>query len=330
MRSPLRGLRDHGSDHNRRLPPAATSGHRFAAEFETAKSCFPNTQPTAVPHAVTTTNGRRTAYTLLEVLLALGLSGMLMLLVYMTMQTYWNLSTAGRIDVERGQLARTLIRRMEMDIRSVTFQVAQDTASNSTEQAADEGAGNTQAGEESLTDTDIEIEGTESQLQADIHLVGTPTMLEMISLRPTRNRTGSVEDELYADIESDRRRVGYMFSASGTAGVAGLYYRNVDQQLERSLEAQGNPVDPLTQYVLLAPEIAYLEFQYYDGTTNSWVESWDSREMAGLPRAIKITFQFHGAEMASTNRLRQSRASGSTEVFQTVVHLPLSEVPLEL
>ena len=68
----------------------------------------------------------RWGYTLFEVLLALGLSSLLMLLVYGAMESFWRLSTLGRLDAERCQLARTLIRRMEMDIRSLTYKPAEE------------------------------------------------------------------------------------------------------------------------------------------------------------------------------------------------------------
>ncbi len=276
----------------------------------------------------------RRGYTLFEVLLALGLSSLLMLLVYGAMESYWRLDTLGRLDAERCQLARTLIRRMEMDIRSVTFKPA-DTSSTTTTsgtQAADEGASNTQAGsgtqpQAQTTNTAQTQDATTTPLISAVHLVGTSQSLEMIVLKPFRNRTGSLQDELYADSQSDRRKVGYMFSTSGTPG---LYYRNVDQLVEQMLEAQGSLPDPSADYTLLAPEVADLQFQYLDGTTNSWVTGWHSGDMGALPRAIKITLQFHPASMASSNRLRQSTTSASTEVFQTVVHLPLSDVPLEL
>ena len=101
----------------------------------------------------------------------------------------------------------------------------------------------------------------------------------MIVLRPSRNRTGSLQDEIFAESQSDRRKVGYMFS---TSGVPGLYYRNVDQQVEQMLETQGSLPDPSADAVLLAAEVADLRFQYLDGTTNSWVDQWHSRDMAGL------------------------------------------------
>lgn len=261
----------------------------------------------------------RNAYTLIEVLLALGLSGMLMILVYGAMQTFWNLSSTGRIDAERCQLARTLIRRMEMDIRSITYKPAEQQLSESDGQAADEGE----------DPAPVEIQEDETYLTAGVHLIGTPQSLDMIVLRPTRNRTGSVEDAFFAYSESDRRRVGYAFS-SGLVGIPGLYYRNVDQQYEQMMELEGMSVDPTSQYVLLAAEVADVRFQYYDGGTNTWIDEWHSRDLAGLPRAIKITILFHSAAMASTNQLRTAPTNVSTEVFQTVVHLPLSDVPLEL
>ncbi len=270
----------------------------------------------------------RLGYTLLEVLLALGLSGLLMILVYGAMQTFWNLSTLGQIDTERCQLARAIIREMEMDIRSITYKPAEQQITESEGQAAEEGVS---AAEEGTTTAPAPVEITEDDtfLTADVHLIGTSQSLEMIVLRPTNNRTGSIDDAIFAATESDRRRVGYMFS-TGVGGVPGLYYRNDDQQYELMMEQEGNPLDPTGQYVLLAAEVADLKFQYLDGGTNTWVDQWHSRDLAGLPRAIKITILFHSAAMASTNQLRTSSTHVSTEIFQSVVHLPLSAVPLEL
>jgi hypothetical protein len=250
-----------------------------------------------------------------------------MILVYGAMQTFWNLSSLGKIDAERCQLARTLVRRMEMDIRSITYKPAEQQITESEGQAADEGGSAAEEGT-SLEAAPVEITEDDTYLVADVHLIGTSQSLEMIVLRPTRNRSGNPEDAMFAELESDRRRVGYMFSSVG--GVPGLYYRNVDQQMELTMEQEGSPMDPTGQYVLLAPEVADLSFQYLDGGTNTWVDSWHSRDLAGLPRAIKITMIFHPASMASTNQLRTSPTSVSTEVFQTVVHLPLSDAPVEL
>jgi prepilin-type N-terminal cleavage/methylation domain-containing protein len=281
----------------------------------------------------------RKGYTLLEVLLALGLSGLLMVLVYGAMQTFWSLSSTGKIDAERCQLARTLIRRMEMDIRSITYKPDEPQAAESEGQAADEGASAAEEGVSAAEDTStptvepapapVEITEDDTYLVAGVHLIGTSQSLEMIVLRPTRNRSGSQEDAVFAATESDRRKVGYMFS-TGAGGVPGLYYRNVDQQYELMMEQQGSPVDALSEYVLLAAEVADLQFQYLDGGTNTWVDQWHSRDLAGLPRAIRITMVFHAAAMASTNQLRNASTHVSTEVFQTVVQLPMSEVPLEL
>ncbi len=235
---------------------------------------------------------RRSGYTLVEVLLALALSGLLMLVVHAAMQSYWQLSTLGRIDTERGQLARTLIRRMEMDIRSLTFTPPeQEIEEDSGEQAADEGAGNTASGsstEANPRSDSTTIQEDDSNLIANVHLIGTAQALDMIVLRPTRNRTGSLEDEIFIESQSDRRKVGYVFSAGGELGPPGLYYRNVDQQLESMQEQEGSTsLSASGQYELLAAEVEDLRFQYFDGVSNTWVDAWHSRDMASLPRALK-------------------------------------------
>ncbi len=277
------------------------------------------------------TSRTRLGYTLLEVLLALGLSGLLMMLVYGAMQSFWRLSTTAQIDAERCQLARQLIRQMELDIRSVAYKSSQQQPSGgSGGQAADEGFGSAaeETGTESGIEPAVEMLTDDTALLADVHLYGDSQSLEMIVLRPTRNRSGSQEEAMLLANESDRRRVGY--ALTDLSGQPGLYYRNTDQQIEQIMERQGNAVDPATQYVLLAPEVADLRFQYLDGATSTWVDQWHSRDMGGLPRAIKISLQFHPPAAANSNQLQMPRASASTEMFQAVVHLPLSNVPLEL
>ena len=150
----------------------------------------------------------RKGYTLLEVLLALGLSGMLMILVYGAMQTYWSLSSTGKVDAERCQMARALVRRMEMDIRSITYKPAEQQVAESEGQAADEGVsaaeeGGVSAAEDTSAPTvsepaPVEITEDDTYLVAEVHLIGTSQSLEMIVLRPTRNRTGSMDDAVFA------------------------------------------------------------------------------------------------------------------------------------
>lgn len=66
----------------------------------------------------------RSAFTLLEVVLALGLSSLLMAAIYSALQMHWSYSLVGQVEMERTQVARALFRRIEVDLRSVIFRSA--------------------------------------------------------------------------------------------------------------------------------------------------------------------------------------------------------------
>ena len=42
---------------------------------------------------------------------------------------------------------------------------------------------------------------------------------------------------------------------------------------------------------LLAPEVATIQFEYFDGVT--WSTSWDTGTSNSIPNAVRITIDFH-------------------------------------
>src|SRR5581483_2098940 len=60
--------------------------------------------------------------TLLEVLLASALSLVLIAAVYAALDQSWRLMFSGKVEMERNQIARAVLRQMELDIRAVMFQ----------------------------------------------------------------------------------------------------------------------------------------------------------------------------------------------------------------
>lgn len=63
----------------------------------------------------------RSAFTLLETMLALSLSALLLAAIYAAIDQSWRTAASGREEMERAQLARALIHKIEVDIRSMTF-----------------------------------------------------------------------------------------------------------------------------------------------------------------------------------------------------------------
>ncbi|MBX3443490.1 MAG: prepilin-type N-terminal cleavage/methylation domain-containing protein [Planctomyces sp.] len=87
----------------------------------------------------------RRAYTLLEILIALALSLALLSAVYGSLNLYWTMSTAGQNQVVQAQLARSILRRMEVDAGSVMFGQPQ-TAPDDGQQAASSSSGSRSSG----------------------------------------------------------------------------------------------------------------------------------------------------------------------------------------
>ena len=63
----------------------------------------------------------RSGFTLLETMLALTLALLLLSAVYAAIDQSWKLTSSGREEMERAQLARALIHRISIDIRAITY-----------------------------------------------------------------------------------------------------------------------------------------------------------------------------------------------------------------
>jgi hypothetical protein len=80
---------------------------------------------------------------------------------------------------------------------------------------------------------------------------------------------------------------------------------------------------------LLAAEVNYLEFRYWDGS--SWYSEWDSEQMGGLPAAIEITIGIDPAagrnpedmDIKAANEL--AAADLNEYMYRLTVHLPVAK-----
>ena len=71
----------------------------------------------------------------------------------------------------------------------------------------------------------------------------------------------------------------------------------------------------------LAPEIAGLQFRYFDGL--AWKTEWDSITLGMLPRAIEVTIVFEPPP--SQGVLTNSAVSLGTDQYRTVIPVPTSD-----
>jgi hypothetical protein len=275
---------------------------------------------------------RRAAFTLLEVLLALGLGVVLLTAVYAALHLHWQYSTAGRVDVERSQLARALLERMTLDIRCVIFQ--EPALGDDLDDLGAEG------GFSMGMTTLIDAAGSGEALG----VFGDSQTLMLHVSRVVRGLDYAPFDgEGIVSRTSDLKSVSYFLAGAGGGvlqeAVAGLMLddgtvrsRNEPGQGLVRIEGDLLALDQADQMgdvqalasgaQLLASEVTFLQFRYFDGF--EWLDMWDSTLFGALPRAIEIVIGFQPWD-DDLVALPGQPASESTEIYRLVVALPLAQ-----
>lgn len=260
-------------------------------------------------------SGPRRAFTLLEVLLALGLSVLLLGVIGMAVDFHLRLIGTGRAEVEHAQLARAILARMADDLRGAIQYTPSSSSEDSDQQMTDP--------EDPTTLEDLDrtsnlanatslptlpgLYGNDHELQIDLsRLPRLDQMQSVLATESTSNTTSA---------PGDLRTVTYF--ASGTSAQlastqTGLARREIDRitaslAMEQgdSLQAQGNE-EPM------APEVQDLQFRYFDGT--QWLDQWDTTERSGLPMAVQIAIWL--AQPEGRGESKEPR------MYQLTVHLP--------
>lgn len=293
-------------------------------------------------------------FTLLELILSLGLSSLLLAAVYTALQLHWSSSALGHVEMERSQVARALFRRMETDLRSVVFR---DTALSS---STDDGSSSSSSGTSSSSTGTSGASGstgsggsstsgtTGSSSNTGDSSTGTTTTTDVYSTQksglfgdsesvlvhlslPSRATTLAANGGAASSSGSDLQSVAYFLAGSGS-GLAsqfsgsgsqarGLSRLQGDRMAMQAADESGSLSSMAANVQLLAPEVASILFEYFDGVT--WSTSWDSGTSNSIPNAIRITIDFHPP--ANTHGWYSRPVSKSTDRFQHTVALPLAQ-----
>lgn len=250
---------------------------------------------------------RPRGFTLVEMLLATALCAVLLGALWMLLSTYSDLFDKGQRQVERAQLCRALLEQLADDLRCAIQDPLPGTA--------DEIAGAAQRRRFGLF-------GSSRELRFDI-LQLTPQQGNLV---PVGRAAGSTQETRTARVP-ELRTVHYTFQppasgeespaaepgtgdAASPPGRTGLVRSELD--FETPLEAVTEPdlagdlaalgaadaaVDPNAAEELKAdddtllwvPEVASLQFRYFDG--RGWSDAWNSLERKSLPAAVEIQLQ---------------------------------------
>ena len=239
---------------------------------------------------------RSRGFTLLEIVLAIGLSGAVIALLTTAIHLYLVRVDASRAQVETAQLARTILNQLANDIRAARYQSSGDSTEDFGESELDSALA-TDA--ESLA---LGIFGTATELRIDRS--AAPSWQSIAAQQDVATEDASLSDQplpqhmpqtvRYVLQDGKELLVGEWakqgVSAELTAqGYAGLYREQIPtavwlaENLGSDLAASTSN-DSAAQ--LYAPEVVSIEFGYFDGT--QLLAEWDCSTAGELPAAIEI------------------------------------------
>lgn len=255
-------------------------------------------------HVSRDANRHRTGagFTLLEVVLAIGLCGAVMALLTTAIDLYLVRVDTSRTQVETAQLARALLNQMADDLRAVRFSSSagtssssMDTSSGQTATSSTTGTG-TGPGSTNLATgatTDLGIFGTLTELRIDraaqrgwrqITVPGTqlPTDADPLNMPQTVEYFFS-EGRV---MKSAEFAAGGVNAGTPLEGYTGLYRRQTPSSATTTTTSGTATTGSAGVAELLAPEVVQISFKYSDGT--QWYEEWDSSVKQALPVAVEI------------------------------------------
>ncbi|HSG71088.1 MAG TPA: type II secretion system protein GspJ [Planctomycetaceae bacterium] len=280
----------------------------------------------------------QSGFTLLELLISLGLLVLLTSSIAASLFLFMRTETSGRSRVERAQIVRAVYFRMTNDLRCVTYREEIKVA----EDAEGVSAAEDDSQEEEDDNTVLEVTAPDDAYgNRTDGLYGNSSTLVIYTSRPPRtppklsiSEESSGEDSLltlgsegyYSG--SGYRAVSWFLAGESSSGLAGSVTPAQGSDAETSsatglARMDGDALELMFsanemgfedasssgQTQVLAPEVTSLSFRYFDGF--EWTDSWDSRAMERLPNAVEVTLELS--------------ATGENEADQTLLLDPESD-----
>lgn len=308
----------------------------------------------------------QSGFTLLELILALGISlviiGAIASSIYVSVSTL----TLHQKEIEQKQVGRNIIAMVSSDLRAA-LQYKPVDVSGLENLAVSQAmvAGITPTGDEDAGDADAGDDRDETEAPAGGNDAGTEAPMDpedCVSCRPTLIGTDRVlmidisrlprmdeynplvamriEPQLPSDVKGVSYFIGEPNRESGSTGrnnlfsdevsqLGGLYRRQIDRAVAAFAGEEGavSNVDDYTE--LLAPEVSEIRFRYFDGT--DWQLEWDSVDQDGFPLAIEVIVVIDPERVKSTDGDYQYGGfdPNSMQQIRQVIHLPIAEMPVE-
>jgi type II secretory pathway pseudopilin PulG len=262
-------------------------------------------------------------FTLLEVVLAIGLAGTVVALLATAIDLYLMRVDANRSRVESAQLARALLTQIADDIRAARYWLPTSGqggrggsggggsgfggSGGGSGGTGSDSSSSSSGGSDSSSSTGMAATDTETAGKV-VGIFGTATELRID--RATRwqweRTTREIDPADPASQDELPQTVLYFFNDGDTLladqlaalgvlaepalpGYAGLYRQQSGTAARKyQSSATGVSLSAIAQEAaeLLAPEVLDLEFAYFDGT--QMLQEWDSAQQGRLPRGVEI------------------------------------------
>jgi type II secretory pathway component PulJ len=249
---------------------------------------------------------RRPAYTLLELVLALGIGVVLLAALYLAMSTTLFQQRLGRGVIEQSAEMRNLLSKMETDITSQLAPIAPQMNNQAVQLTTGTGAPAS-----SLTPN------TTGPVVFNLQVQGDSTHLSVYSSLLPREVYQNPPPSDGLPLTSDLRRVDYWL-AGGTDSPLGLARQELLVATAAEALTVFDPSQVDEKSMVIADQILGVEFQYFDGS--EWQDSWDGTAVQsdgktpmGPPPAIAITL---------TVRQANATSDEATVTYRHVVAIP--------
>lgn len=266
----------------------------------------------------------RPAFSLMEMVLALALGMLLLLALYLTLNTHLLTAQAGRDIVAESTLARNILNRIADDI------------TNHLGAADMRGLGDASAPPVDPADPMASMTPTTptpTPVKFNLGVHGEPDFLRLSSYRVQKPRGAANGADAPAEIFSEVRRINYWIVTNGSETL-GLARAEVKQATSADVDVLPTAFEDQNKYII-APQVKSIAFEYYDGSSGvgsgGWRGTWMGDEVLGSldgsgqptgpPSAIRITLTLRRSVkgMAASDT---PNADGPT--FQHIVAMPTS------
>ena len=264
----------------------------------------------------------RSGFTLLELMVSVGLTTLLMGAIYGAMSAYWNLAMDSHDEIERSQIARSLLQNLARDIRACTFmeQVTEpDTDALDSEGETDTDAVRTSVCKSGLIGTDRDLVLCISYPARELNYVPAPDAVgtgernsdRMIVRWLMAEANGGGVSSAIAELNATDGDGSIAGLARGSGGVTGfgqaIENDNVNLQVESTR--------------LLAAEVQSVLFEYFDGA--EWLTEWDTSSVNKMPQAVRIELTLRKAPESGDSGIPNPRDLPPTR-HQLVVPIPVA------